>query len=64
MLIKTGKKPLKDRRNLEADYKGHWCDEPHECIFVTSDNLLNHLELYFFYIVVNYSFDSTDNDTL
>jgi len=56
-------KSKKTRRNL-GDYKGHWHDESHECIFATSDNLLNHLKLYFVYIVVTYSFDSADNGTL
>jgi len=62
--INLTKKPKKIRRNLGADYKGHWNDESHEHIIVTSDNYLNHIKLYFFYIVVTYSFDSVDNDTL
>jgi len=52
------------KRNLGADYKGYWHDELRERVFVTIVNFLNHLKLYFFYIVVTYWFDSADNGTL
>jgi len=63
--VNLTEKPKRIRRDLGADYKGHWHDESREHDFVTNDNFLDHLELYyFFYIVVTYSFDSTDNSTL
>jgi len=61
--INLTEKPKK-MRNLGDDYKGHWNDKSHDYVLVTSDNFLNHLKLYFFYIVIAYLFDGTDNGTL
>ena len=35
-----------------------------KAFFATSDNLLNHLKMYFFYVVVTYLLDSANSGNL